>query len=116
MLDTKNQEEYISFLADKPPAETKASALLWIGAAVTFFVHFGISLTVASARGKEGASLIGTLIGACFWPVVITAISSRWNNTQRGRVKVFFITCLALVLLSITTFLAVRGYTNFTNR
>lgn len=100
----------ISFLKETSPEESKASIILWIAAAVTFLLHAGINLTVAISAGSKGTGLLGTFLGACFWPVVITALSANWNKTQKGRVKVFWFTCLALVLLSVITFFVVGGY------
>lgn len=103
----------ISFLKESSQGEMRASIGLWIAAVITFALHAGINMTVAISAGTKGSGLIGTLLGACFWPVVITALSANWNKTQKGRVKVFWVTCLVLVLLSAITFVSVGGYMDF---
>lgn len=103
----------ISFLKESSQGEMTASIGLWLAAVITFALHAGINMTVAISAGTKGSGLIGTFLGACFWPVVITALSANWNKTQKGRVKVFWVTCLVLVLLSAITFVSVGGYMDF---
>ncbi len=104
--------ETISFLKEVKPEATKASMLLWTGTAIAFILHLSISMMPALSAGASGAKLVGSFLGACFWPVVVTALTAHWNKTQKGRVKVFFGTCLVLLLLSAVTVLSVGGYMN----
>lgn len=108
-----NQEDFnesISFLKKVEPEASKAPAWLWIATVTAFVLHVSVSVGPALSAGSNGAKLIGTLLGASFWPVVITALSANWNKTQRGRVKVFGTSCLVLLLISAVTVLSINGY------
>lgn len=110
-----NQEDFnesISFLKKVEPEASNAPAWLWIATVAAFVLHVSVSVGPALAAGSKGARLVGTLLGACFWPVVITALSANWNRTQRGRVKVFGASCLVLLLISAVTFLSITGYSD----
>lgn len=111
-LSQKDFNESISFLKDVDPDASKAPAWLWIAAATAFVLHFSVSVGPAFAAGSGGSRLIGTMLGVCFWPVLITALSANWNKTQRGRVKVFGATCAVLLLISAVTFMSISGYSD----
>jgi len=96
--------------------EDQASPGLWSAAVIGYIVHVILGLSTASAGKDPGVQIggfIGTMLGAFLWPLLFVWIASfRRNNTERRRVKVFFIATMVFVLLrfvGMAAFWVVRG-------
>jgi len=109
------QRDLSEYLASRrTPPDARASTTMWVAAAASFVAYIGINYFFGIGRGKSGAELVGSILGLSLWPFVAVALShvSRSNRNQRTRVKVFFLTSLALFVLGLATLIVVRAYTS----
>jgi hypothetical protein len=83
----------------------QASPRLWGAAITTFLVYAMMKVlhVVPKPAGKAPAEVLGALLGSALLPFLVVLIASLWegNRTQRRRVKIFFCTSLALIVLQI---------------
>jgi len=100
--------------------EGKASPGLWFAAIASSAIYVAISVShVARSNDKDGAtqvgSVLGAMLGALLWPLIIMWISSLWkrNRTQKRRVTVFFIASAALVGLQLAAIFAIVGVSRY---
>ena len=109
-LSESPEHSSISFLQ---PVETKASLGLWVGAVVSFLALVSLQMYAALALGESSkARLFGRLLGVLIVPSLAVWFASRSDagKSQRSKIKVFFLTCSALLALAVVTMLVTSGY------